>query len=180
MRYCTKCYKMYESGDVCTCSGKLGDCLPKTGVKVCDVKGNGKAMLETAFANEGIPYMLASPKMDVFNQYNFKVRAEAEHILVVPFEYYSTAFDVCLALGLVEETDRAKVDHLTQISKEKKEETAEKTKEEMKKAKIMNIVWIVVFIIAACLIIWGVDYIAALVKGSMGIKTVSVLTKFLM
>lgn len=169
MKYCKKCFAMCESGNSCGfCGGEVEECVSRSSVKVTSVKGSLRAIVEPALKEKGIPCEFFNPEMDIYTQYNPKVNAETEFSLLVPFEFYSEAFDVCVSLGLAEPEKKAEVDLSTQASDGK---SYEQRFEEATgaKPKFFKVLWIVIFIAAACLLIWGIDFIAALVKGSMGI-----------
>ena len=168
MKYCEKCLSISASDDVCTCGNdKLKDLEKTSGVKVAIVKGSLRAIVEPQLKDKGIPCEFFNPEMDVYNQYNPKVNAETEFSLLVPFEFYSEAFDVCVGLGLADPEDKIQVDESTQLSGEDK--TYDERFEEATgtKRKSFTILWIILFIVVACLVIWGIDLIAALIKGGI-------------
>lgn len=117
--------------------------------------------------------------MDVYNQYNPKVHAETRFSLLVPFEFYSEAFDICVGLGVADPEEKLQVDESTQASEDNK--TYDERFEEAtgSKRSSFRFLWIVLFIIVACLLIWGVDLIAALIKNSLGIPVISKLINLL-
>lgn len=171
MKYCTQCYKLIN-GDVCDCSGELQECNAQTAVKVASVKGNLKPIVEPALKDKGIPCEFFNPEKDIYTQFNGKVNRETEYFLLVPFEFYSEAFDICVGLGVAEPDDKINVEMSTQVSDNKdydqRFEEATGTKR-----KSFTVLWIILFIVAGCLVIWGIDLIAALIKSSMGIPVIS-------
>lgn len=165
MKYCEKCHRILKDSEVCTCGNdKPGDLKPHSSVRVTSVKGSLRAIVEPALKDKGIPCEFFNPEMDVYTQYNPKINAETEYSLLVPFEFYSEAFEVCVGLGLAEPEDKAEVEESTQISSDDK--TYDQRFEEASgvKRKSFQILWIILIIVAACLVIWGVDLVAALVK----------------
>ena len=172
MKYCTKCFEIIKDGEACPeCSGSLLDLKPQTSVKVCTVKGSLKPMIEPALKEKGIPCDFFNPEMDIYNQLNPKVAAETDFSLRVPFEFYSEAFDTCAEFGFVDADDKIDVSSDTQTASDRKNYDQKFEDVTGTKRKVFSIIWIILFIVVACLLIWGIDYIAALIKGSMGIPT---------
>ncbi len=167
MKYCEKCYRIVTDNETCTCgSNKLNDIKAQSSVKVAEVKGSLRAIVEPALKEKGIPFEFFNPEMDIYTQYNPKVNRETDFSLLVPFEFYNEAFEVCVGLGLAAPEEKVAVDENTQISADNK--TYDERFEEATgtKRKSFQILWIVLFIVVACLLIWGIDLIAALVKGN--------------
>ncbi|MBQ7385894.1 MAG: hypothetical protein IJW04_05225 [Ruminococcus sp.] len=168
MKYCEKCYRIVTDNETCTCgSNKLSDLKPQSSVRVVEVKGSLRAIAEPALKEKGIPFEFFNPEMDIYTQYNPKVNRETDFSLLVPFEFYNEAFEVCVGLGLADPEEKTDVDENTQISTNG--QTYEQRFEEATgtKRKSFQILWIILFIVVACLIIWGVDLIAALLKGNI-------------
>lgn len=180
MKYCENCRQLLNDNEVCTCeSNKQKDLTPQSGVKIANVKGSLRAIVEPALKDKGIPCEFFNGEMDVYNQYNPKVHAETEFSLLVPFEFYSEAFDICVGLGVADPEEKLQVDEGTQASEDNK--TYDERFEEAtgSKRSSFRFLWIVLFIIVACLLIWGVDLIAALIKNSLGIPVISKLINLL-
>lgn len=173
MKYCTKCYKLTDEGEACPCGGATEPCNSQSSVKVADVKGSLRAIVEPALKEAGIPCEFFNPEQDVYNQYNAKVSAETDFALLVPFEFYSAAFEVCVGLGVADPDEKVEVEESTQAEADGKtyDERFEETTGT--KRKSFQILWIILFIVVACLLIWGVDLIAALIKNSMGIPVMT-------
>lgn len=167
MKYCTKCHEMINDKDVCTCGGKAEECKAQSSVKVTEVKGSLRVILEPALKEKGIPCEFFNPEMDIYTQYNPKVNSETQFSLLVPFEFYDEAFEVCVGLGLAQPDDKIEVDESTQAVADNK--TYDERFEEATgtKRKSFQVFWIILIIIAACLIIWGIDFIAAFFKGNI-------------
>lgn len=177
MKYCTKCYKLTEKDEVCpSCSGKLQSCEAQSSVMVTEVKGSLRAIVEPALKDKGIPCEFFNPEKDIFTQYNAKVSSETNYVLLVPFEFYNEAFEVCVGLGVASPDGKIQVAEDTQAKSDGK--TYDQRFEEATgtKRKSFTIIWIILFIVVACLLIWGVEFLAMLIKGSMGIP---VTAKFL-
>lgn len=168
MKYCEKCFEIINEGEACSCGKEpASQCSAQSKVKVAKVKGNIRALVEPVFMEKGIPFQLYNTEQDVYNQYNPKINAETEYTLLVPFEFYDEAFDICVGLGLVNEEDKVQVEKATQAGAEEK--TYDQRFEEATgtKRKTFQIIWIIVFIVVACLLIWGIDLIAAVIKGNI-------------
>lgn len=162
MKYCSSCKKLIEdNADNCAvCSNELSEINPDSIICITEVKGTFIAMLENALKDEGIPCAFKAVGSDVYNSYNAKVFSENEYKVLVPFEYYNRAFDVCIGVGLVTEEDKVQVDVSTQntdSSQTYEEKFEEKTGS---KHRAWQMLWMILFIVGACLVIWGVDWIA--------------------
>lgn len=167
MKYCEKCYRLLKDDAACTCGNdKLSDLKAQSSVKVTEVKGSLRAIAEPALKEKGIPCEFFNPEMDVYTAYNPKINAETVYSLLVPFEFYSEAFDVCVGLGLAEPDDKAEVDENTQTLGDGKSYDQRFEEATGTKRKSFQVLWIILFIVVACLLIWGIDVIAALIKGN--------------
>ncbi len=164
MRYCEHCKSIVDTEGNCpVCGCDLTSLLPESEVCVATVKGSSVSMLEATLKDAGIPCRFSDVNKDIYNEYNAKVSAESDNMVTVPFELYNKAFDICLGFGFVEEGDR-----LVPVSEGESEDT--RTYDEkfeqvsgMKHSKWQT-AWTVLFIIAACLVIWGIDWIAEFIK----------------
>lgn len=180
MKYCAKCYELIKDGEVCSCcGGALKDCQPQSSVKVTEVKGSLRALVESALKEKGIPCEFHNPEKDIYTQYNAKVSVETGYDLLVPFEFYSSAFEVCVGLGLADPDKKLEVEESAQAKTDGKNYDERFEEVTGTKRRVFQVLWIVLFIVAACLIIWGVDLIAALIKNSMGIPVMTKLISFL-
>lgn len=180
MKYCTKCYKLSEEGDACSsCRGVLQSCEAQSSVRVAEVKGSLRAIVEPSLKDKGIPCEFYNPEKDIFTQYNAKVNSETNFTLLVPFEFYNEAFEICVGLGVVSPEEKIQVSEDTQADSDGK--TYDQRFEEATgtKRKSFTIIWIILFIVVACLLIWGVEFLAMLIKGSMGIPVTAKLLSFL-
>lgn len=164
MKYCPDCKKIIPDGDVCdSCGAASVSVAPESEVTVATVKGSAVAILETALKEAGIPCCFIPAENNVYNAYNAKVSAESNNRVTVPYEMYNRAFDVCLGFGFVEESDRL-------IPATEEDTVPQKTYDERfeesngMKRRTWQTVWMVIFIVAACLLIWGIDWIAEFIK----------------
>ncbi len=165
MKYCEECFNIVTGSDECVCgSHKLKELKPQSSVKIANVKGSLRAIAEPALKEKGIPCEFFNPEKDIYTQYNPKVTAETDFSLLVPFEFYNIAFDVCVGLGLSNPEDKIEVDEATQTEPDGKSYQQYLEEANAKKPKILGILGIILFIVLACLAIWGVDIVAALIK----------------
>lgn len=174
MKYCENCRQLLNENEACTCGcDKQKDVTSQSGVKIANVKGHLRAIVEPALKDKGIPCEFFNGEMDIYNQYNPKVNAETEYSLLVPFEFYNEAFDICVGLGVADPEAKLEVEESTQATEDNK--TYDERFEEATgtKRNKFQFIWIILFIIVACLLIWGIDFVAAFIKNSMGIPTVS-------
>ena len=180
MKYCEKCYELINEGEGCSaCGSEAKECKAQSSVKIAEVKGSIRAIVEPALKEKGIPCEFFNPEMDIYTQYNPKVNAETDFALLVPFEFYNEAYEICIGLGVADPDKKLEVDEATQILDDNK--TYDQRFEEATgtKRKAFQVLWIVLFIVVACLLIWGVDLIAALIKNSMGIPVMAKLINLL-
>ncbi len=162
MKYCSSCKRFINTDTaVCDrCNSVVADITPETFVFVATLKGRTVSLLENALKDVGIPCSFAKTDGDIYNELNAKVNAESDFNLLVPFEYYHKAFDVCVGMGMALPEDRLIPEA------EGKEETPAKSYEEKflekngVKHRTWQMIWMIVFIVAACLVIWGIDWIA--------------------
>ena len=166
MKYCPSCKCIVtEDVEICTaCKVALEDVSAETSVAVATVKGSAVAVLEPALKDAGVPCYFEKSGGDIYNAYNFKVSAESDYKVLVPFEMYNKAFDVCLGFGFTTEEARLVPDDEDQIEDNRtyneKFEAGTGVKHHT-----WQMIGIVLFIVIACLVIWGVDYLGAFIRG---------------
>lgn len=169
MKYCPSCKSIIlEDASVCgNCNTNLENIEDTSTVTVAIVKGSAISVLESALKSVGIPCRFEKTDGSIYNEYNVKVSAESDFRVLVPFEMYNKAFDVCESFGLVEAEDR-----LIPEDESDPEEKVESYNEKFESATgVKHQTWqmmgIIIFIIVACLVVWGVDFIAAWIKGML-------------
>ena len=166
MKYCPscKCIVNDEAETCTTCSGTLEDICADSTVTVAIIKGSSIAVLEPALKESGIPCCFEKTDGDIYNAYNIKVSASSDYKVLVPFEMYTKAFDTCLGFGFVQEEER-----LVSQDAEQNEDTRSYNEKFEEVTGVKHQTWqmlgIVLFIVLACLVIWGVDFLAAFFKG---------------
>ena len=166
MKYCPSCKSIIdESCEACkVCKGTLEDITDTSTVTVAIVKGTVISVLEPALKDAGIPCRFEKKDGSIYNEYNIKVSAESDYRVLVPFEMYNKAFDVCMGFDLVEDADR-----LIPEDENPTNDTGSYNEKFEKATGVKHRTWqmagIVAFIILACLVIWGVDFLAAWIKG---------------
>lgn len=166
MKYCSFCNKIIsQDTDACdTCNKAVSDISCDSIVCVATVKGRAVNILENALKDSGIPCSFKKTDGDVYNELNAKVNAESDFNLLVPFEYYNKAFDVCVGMGFASPEDRLIPD--TEEDSDAPTKSYEEKFEEKNgvKHRTWQMVWMIIFIVAACLIIWGIDFLAEFIK----------------
>lgn len=166
MKYCPTCKKIIATdAQICdSCSKSLTDISAESVVTVATVKGRSVSFIENALKDEGVPCHFAKTDGNIYNDLNAKVNAESDFSLLVPFEYYNKAFNVCLGIGVVEPEDRLVEE--TEVSDDTTTKTYEEKFEEKNgvKHRTWQMIWMIIFIVAGCLIIWGIDFIAEFIK----------------
>lgn len=166
MKYCPSCKSIVnEECELCsTCNKALENISEDSTVTVTVVKGSVISVLEPALKDAGIPCVFEKTDGSVYNEYNIKVSAESDFKVLVPFEMYNKAFDVCLGFEFVSEEDRL-------IPDDEDENTDDRSYNEKFEAatgvkhRTWQMMGIIAFIVLACVVIWGVDFIAAWIKG---------------
>lgn len=165
MKYCSDCKALIDDKETnCpVCSKELTMAEGESIVTVTKVKGRDVSALEPLMKEKGIPCFFRSAEGQVYNSYNFKVAAESDQNVLVPMEYYTRAFDICLSMNYVQEEDRLFEGGDVEPPEEKSYNEKFEEKTGMKHST-WQFVWIVLFIVVACLVIWGIDFIAELIK----------------
>lgn len=165
MKYCSSCKCIVNDGcDCCSVCGKnVSDISPESIVTVAVVKGTAVNILESALKSEGIPCSFEKTDSDIYNAFNAKVSADSDHKVLVPFEMYSRAFDVCEGFAFVKEEDRL-------VPEDEAEEKDSRSYDEKFEAgtgmkhRTWSMLSIILFVILACVVIWGVDFAAEFFK----------------
>ncbi len=167
MKYCSSCKGIVnnEAKKCPFCNGTISDITGESTVTVAVVKGTSAKLLEPALKEAGIPCIFENTDGNVYNEYNFKVSAESDYKVLVPFEMYNKAFGICEGFGFVNPEDRLIPEDV------QSEDTDNRTYDEKFEAKtgVKHRTWqmisIILFVIAACLVIWGIDFAAEYIKG---------------
>ena len=165
MKYCSSCKSLInEEAEVCSCcGGALSKTLPESVVTVAVVKGTAVSILESALKAEGIPCSFEKTDSDIYNAYNAKVSADSDNKVLVPFEMYHKAFDVCEGFGFVKEEDRL-------LPEEEEVDTDNRSYDEKFEAgtgmkhRTWSMLGIIIFVVLACVVVWGVDMVAEFFK----------------
>ncbi len=166
MKYCEKCKSLInEEIDTCPkCDVVLTEAENESVVCIATVKGRSVSLIEPALKEEGIPCAFKNAEGETYNTYNVAVSAESDFKLLVPYEFYTKAFNICLGMGITEETDRLVAE--TDVDEDEAHETYNETFERVNgvKKRTWTVVWVILFIVLACLAVWGVDAVAYLIK----------------
>ncbi len=166
MKYCEKCKSLFEcETETCPKCGKvLTEAENESIIALATVKGRAVALLEPMLKDEGIPCAFKNSEGETYNTYNIAVSAESDFELLIPFEYYTRAFNICLSMNIVEEEDRLIED--TEGKSEEAHETYDEAFERVNgmKKRTWTIIWVILFIVLACIAVWGVEWIAAIIR----------------
>ncbi|MBQ4104816.1 MAG: hypothetical protein IJC86_00305 [Clostridia bacterium] len=167
MKYCSSCKRLIsDDADVCQeCNANTVDVDGTSAVTVAVVKAQGVSVLEPALKDMGIPCSFEKTDGDVYNEFNAKINADSDYRVLVPFDFYGKAFDICAGIGVVNPEDRLVQDEDTDDSDIPQKSYNEKFEEANGvKHRTFQMIWATIFIIAACLLIWGIDWIAEFIK----------------
>lgn len=164
MNYCDACKMIVSSEALCPhCQGPIKEITDESPVTVAVIKGRRVSDVEVFLKEAGIPCSFENTQGDIYNAFNAKVNAESDFRVLVPFEFYNKAFDCCVNIGVVSDDERL-------IPDDREEEDTNKTYDERfeeangMKHRTWQMIWTALFIIVACLLIWGVDFIAEYIK----------------
>lgn len=166
MKYCPSCKRIItDDADLCSvCNAASSELTAEAPVTVATIKGTFLALAESSLKDAGIPCTFEKLDGNVYNSLNAKITAESDYRVLVPFELYSKAFDVCVGAGLAEHEDRL-------VPETETDENTDTTTYDEKfqsangvSRRTWQILWTALFIVAACLIIWGIDWIAHLIN----------------
>ncbi len=165
MKYCPECKCIHnDSAELCeNCNKTLVVAEEASIVSVTSVKGSAVNIIEPVLKEKGIPCSFENTEGNVYNTYNLKVKSESVYRVLVPFEYYTEAFDVLLAMDIVSEDER-QVDPADNIEKESGTYQEKFERANGVKHHTFTFIWVILFIVVACLAVWGIDFIAAVIK----------------
>lgn len=165
MKYCPECKHLNSNdAELCAhCDKALAAVEDTSIIALTSVKGSVVSILEPVLKEKGIPCSFENTEGNVYNTYNLKVNSESVYRVLVPFEYYTETFDTLIAMDLVSENDR-QVD--PSQNKEKEGGTYQEKFERANGVKhhTFTFIWVILFIVVACLAVWGIDFIAAVIK----------------
>lgn len=165
MKYCSSCKCIVkEDCDSCNVCGKnVSDVSFESIVTVAVVKGTAVNVLEPSLKSEGIPCSFEKTDSDIYNAFNAKVSADSDYKVLVPFEMYNRAFNVCEGFAFVKEEDR-----LIPDDEDDNEDTRSYDEKFEAGTGMKHRTWsmlsIILFVILACVVIWGVDFAAEFIK----------------
>ena len=166
MKYCPSCKSIVsEEVESCkSCNATLEEISATSTVAVCVVKGSSVSILEPALKEVGVPCRFEKTDGNIYNEYNIKVSANSDFKVLVPFEMYNKAFDICSGFGFVSEEER-----LIPQDEDSADDNRSYNERFEQATGVKHRTWqmmgIVLFVIVACLVIWGVDFIAEWIKG---------------
>jgi hypothetical protein len=169
MLVCPKCKKMYsDEKEVCShCKKKLKEIKNKnTPVALCGASGVDRARIKAALDDAGIP----SDEV-IIKSYSVEAITGGDVSdvnIVVPYQAYEKAYDVCVGIGAITPDENEKLENLTEDIEAKKN-TFDKDLEEFEemsgaKRTTVRIISAILIIIIFCGVIWGFDYLLEIFK----------------
>ena len=165
MKYCSSCKCVInDEAQTCNqCGSTVSGIAPESIVSVATVKGTAVNVLEPALKAEGIPCSFEKTDSDIYNAFNIKVSADSDYKVLVPFEMYNKAFDVCVGFGFADEENRLIPDEETENTDTRSYEEKFEAGTGMKH-RTWSMIGIILFVVLACVVIWGVDFAAEFIK----------------
>ena len=161
MKYCPNCKRLYNDEDaVCTCEDCKGKALDTvtdetTSVYLCSGDLLERDRVQAALGDSGIPCVYTRHMVSANSQLVTGSDLDTFDILV-PFELYEKAYDVAVGIGAIKLEGEEILD----------EEEYEEPVEEMSRAKrtTIRVVTAILFFIVLALVIYGTDFITAIIK----------------
>ena len=167
MKYCPKCKRLYNDEDLnCSCKECKGKALEAivdetTSVYLCRGDLIERDRVQAALSDSGIPSVYTRHMVSANSQIVTGSDFDSFDILV-PYELYEKAYDVAVGIGAIKLEG-------TEIVEDEGENPAEEF-ESMSRAKrtTVRVLSAILFIIVVALVIYGTDYITALIKSLFG------------
>ncbi len=164
MKYCKKCKHLYNDGEqACTsCKNQpLKEVEENTPVYILSASGFELSRVRTALEDNGIPCD-AVPQKHSFSAEAVTGYDSSECDLLVPYSAYEKAYDICVGIGAIESDAQV----INEEVKQSEVKSAQEEFEEMSGVKrtTIRIVSAILLILIFCAVIWGTDYITALIK----------------
>ncbi len=162
MKYCTKCRKLYNDEDAVCTECKKGKLEPitdeSTPVYLCSGDVMERDRVQAALKDSKIPSDYRRNMVTANSQVVTGMDFDYFDILV-PFNMYEQAFDVAVGIGAIKLKEEI-------IAEEQEYDDGIEEFEEMSSSKrtTVRIISAILIIIAFAAIIYGVDFIMALIK----------------
>lgn len=168
MKYCKKCKRLHNGGDEkCSVCGrplaKITD--SNTPVYLITASGFELQRIKTALEDNGVPCDTISLKRS-YSAEAVTGYDTGEYDLLVPYSAYERSCDICVGIGAIHEDGEEIVEGDPEPAKENVKSLDEQF-EEMSGAKrtTVRIVSAILFILLIAAVIYGTDFITALIKG---------------
>lgn len=169
MKYCKKCRHIHnDEAQTCSCCQKELAEISESNTPVFLLSASGFELerVRTALNDSGIPTDVALQKE---NSTDAGMGCDfSEYDLLVPFQAYKKAYDVCVGIGAIKAEGDEVLDSLTLDGNA--ENPADEQGEEMSPTKrtAVKIVSAILFIILVAAVIYGTDFITGFIKGLFG------------
>ena len=172
MQYCPNCKKLYDDNEsFCSdCKNKkLKEIVDKnTPVCLCKANGVDKERVRAALSDNGIP----SDEIRVKDISAHAVTGSdmSEATILVPYQAYDKAYEICVGIGAISPEDAEDISDDLKADIENKKETLDKDIEDFEevsagKRTFVRIISAILLILLFCGVIWGADFVLALIKG---------------
>lgn len=166
MNYCQKCKKIYNDKETACLHCKKG-LKPienkNTPVAVCTVSGVDRMRVHAALNDAGIPTDEVRFKKSISSE-AITGGDLADVIVTVPYQAYDKAFDICVGIGVIGDSE------VPQFSSEDVKEQLDKDMDDFQemtssKRTAVRIISAFLLILIFCGVIWGTDYVMEIIKG---------------
>jgi len=171
MKYCKKCKHIHNDGDQhCPdCKVQLVDVSDNnTPVYLLSASGFELERVKSALNDSGIPSVAVLKKdssADAGMGCDF-----SEYDLLVPFQAYEKAYDVCVGIGAIKEENEKILDEDVTVPTNSGVKPADEQFEEMSGAKrtTVKVVSAILFLLLVAAVIYGTDFITGFIKNLFG------------
>lgn len=171
MKYCKKCRRIHNDNvqSCLNCQKELAEITESnTPVYLLSASGFELERVRTALNDSGIPGDVALQKE---NSTDAGMGCDfSEYDLLVPFQAYEKAYDVCVGIGAIKTGNEEVLDEAVSTPANSDVKPADEQFEEMSGTKrtAVKIVSAILFIILVAAVIYGTDFITGFIKGLFG------------
>lgn len=166
MKYCKKCKHLHNDEDkICSDCNRELEIIDKenTPVYLHTASGFELTRVKTALEDNGIPCDTQIVKK------NYSADAVtgcdmAEYDLLVPYSAYEKAYDICVGIGAFKSDEAEIVDDDSDAGKKLNDVAEEYGEMSSAKRTTVKIISAILLIAVFCAVIWGTDYIIAIIK----------------
>ncbi len=172
MKYCKRCKHIHNDNETtCTdCKKPLAEIQDKnTPVFLLSASGFELQRIKTALNDSGIPSD-ATPQKKNMSAEAVTGYDVSEYDLLVPYQAYEKAYDVCVGVGAIKGENEQIIDENVATPTNEGVKTAEEEFEEMSGAKrtTIRVVSAILLLIITAMVIFGTDFITGLIKNLFG------------